>query len=478
MGEQRRYALAPSEVTLDSNVGLFARALRCTLICVVAGTGCLDRRAGRTGDVTPSDVEVGAPDNDVTVSKEVATCDPSTALARTGAVEFDQRDIAYGPVALDGTTLYGTRGGISADGSYLPRNIVAIDVTTQREVVVAPSNEVQSIVDARDGVIIYASTSAEGQTLTLRYRDVASGAERLLLKVQEPASTRPIIGEYGPAGAVRLVERGGAVWGEQVDAPTGRASSRVRAFDGSEIRTLWEGQTSIHVPTLRAGRMLWITYDPPASTLWLASFEGDATSIVKGALEAATLTDDAAWWIDAGVLSRYDFASGVSQRVADGPCGMLVADAKRVAAVCGPPGESAYIARLGTPMVFEGTRAQPFATIASLAPGKPTRVLAGLTLSNARVAWVEYPENVGCIGGSEESGDLVVAGLAAPDRPEVVATVKSGCWCCDAYWAPLQLGLGTATGGDTVAWNYALVQSDLPSRNGAAVGWGLFDTCR
>lgn len=457
--------------------------------------GCLDRRVGSASDDVRGEVDASAfdtasevdasaldgtstpdttPDAVPDVAGEVTSCDPLLSLARTGTLDFDQSDYAYGPVSLDGTTLYGARGGVRADGSYVLPNIVAVDLTgdVARESTLAPSDEGQAVIDARDGVLMYISTPADRQSMSLRYRDLTNGAETILYQTREPSSTRPIIGTYGPFGSLRLIERGNAVWGEQVDGSTSHAGARVRAFHRGEITTLWEGQTSIYVPTLRAGRVVWISYDPPASTVWLATLDGEVTPIGKGALEAATLSEDAAWWLDGGVLLRYDFASGQTTRANEGPCGMLVAGTTRAAAVCGPPGDNAYIARRGDPIVFEGGRSRTFATATRI--GGTIRVLAGLTLSDERVAWVEYPDNVGCTGGPDERGDVVVADLAAPDRPMVVAAVGSGCWCCNAYWAPLQLGLSRSV----LAWNYPRADAPVPERNGDAIGWGRFDDCR
>lgn len=263
----------------------------------------------------------------------------------------------------------------------------------------------------------------------------------------------------------RLVERGVAVWGEVSSPYTPQASARVRRFRDGEITTVFEGATSIGVPELRNGHVLWLAFGDDR-TLWLAPSDGPPNAIARGAIEDVALGDDAAWWTEGGAVMRHDFASGANQRAHDGPCGLLVADGHRAAAVCGPDSGPGYFAtRTGELSVFEGRNAFAVST-------RGGESIAGLSLFEGRIAWVEYPADVGCGVSGVATGELVIAALARPDVSSVAATVLAGCWCCDAYWPALQLSLSTAG----VAWNYPRPAGEVEPFYAArdAVGWGLF----
>ncbi len=351
-----------------------------------------------------------------------------------------------------------------SDGTRGPRNLVAVDVGTGVDRVLVESSDDQNLLDARDEVVLYAATSPDQGAVTLRYRDLRAGDDRVLFKGEVNGPTRLMPGTYVLEQFTRLVERGFAVWGEQDGAFSPQSKARVRVYRDGEITTLWEEATSIDLPELGSGRVLWLTWGE-TRTLWLAPRDGRPSAIARGTIEDSALGDDAAWWLEGGAVMRHDFASGDNRRVHAGPCGMLVAEGRRAAAVCGPTSGDDYIMRAGEPFVFEGERAVPFAS-------QGGDGIAGLRLFEGRIAWVEYPAGVGCSGSGEETGELVIASIDRPDVSHIATTVLAGCWCCGAYWPPLQLSLSAAG----IAWNYprpaATTEPFYPNRD--AVGWGLF----
>jgi len=440
----------------------FAWAIGLTLC---ASTACLDRQAGTRASVGDASAASDSAVDDIDGSDEVVACDPvTTKLTDQGVVTFDDQGVSFTPVMLDGATLYGIRVTIDINRVRSPRSLVAFDVVSGAERVLVANDEDHELLDARDGVVLISTISADRETTTLRYRDLQSGEEKVLFKGDLRGPTGVVPRGYFIDRTPRLVERGVAVWGEQTYGSSQPKSARVRIFRGGDITTLFEAESSIDSPQLRQGHVTWLDWTSITRRLWLASPEGPPIVIAEGLIESQVLTNDAAWWTTEGVVMRYDFGTGTSRTVHEGPCGQLVADAHQAAAVCGEPGGS-FVTHAGQPFVFTASGVLPVAT-----HGGPS--IAGLRLFEDRIAWVEYPIDIGCGGAPyDEKGELVVATLASPDDPRVVATVLAGCWCCDAYWAPMQLALSPVA----IAWNYSQLEPSEPdyaSRD--AVGWGVF----
>jgi len=452
---------------------------------VMTSVACLEPRAGSRGtddghaDAAEVSADATAPDTMADVKPDTSAptdtgadtspvpdvCDADPTVERLGLVTFDEPEMAIASVPLDGATLFGTRR-TAVDGVPDAYRIVALDLVGGTETVVAEDATRLTLLDAREGALLFASIdyATRTGTTTLHYLEVDTG-RKVELTMVSGGDTGLVPGPYGLGARVRVVERGAAVWGEQSYAAGGAPIARIRRFAGGAVETLWEERTGVSAPHLRDGRVLWTSQGERAA-LWLAEPGETARPIARGTLGDFALTADAAWWIEGGAVMRFAFATGESQRVHEGPCALLTSDATRAAAVCGPDVTDAafFGAVAGQPIVFDHQQRTKLVT-------RGGDVIAGLRVEGRRVAWVEYPADVGCGADIFGTGELVLASLDAPEAPLKSQVVSSGCWCCGAYWPPLELALSDRA----MAWNYPFVEDVDPSVDrGGSVGWALF----
>lgn len=144
--------------------------------------------------------------------------------------------------------------------------------------------------------------------------------------------------------------------------------------------------------------------------------------------------------------------SGQLERIKDGPCVGLDANAQGVLVVCGSPrpGPDPRLTQGSELWFFDGQR------LRQLRGGDQGVHLA--RLGDGFVTWLSYSPGIELCSGGRDAGHVMAAGLDG--TPAVtVAPVDLGCLCCGAFWpAPF-----LEARGDTIAFNYDGASPDLRS---------------
>ncbi len=433
--------------------------LRFVTLCIVV-SGCLDSRSGRrAGELDASDTT----QSDVAVETSPACQHASLMLVEEG-VELAEGSDYSNPVVLDGTSLYAAVATLGPTG-YGRHNVQVMDLETGTSYGIADPDTNHYVIDARDGVLLFGAMGAG--TIELRYHDVSSGTTQVLERYEVDSTLRLTTNQYYWGRVARLVERGVAAWAES-GYEQGKTRTRVKLWSGGQTRVLYDGFTPSLALELYGDAVAWsVLGDSPA--VWLARGGQEPTQIATGSVYELALNDQSLFWLDdQGIVWRYDFADGSRRSLGDERCAGLIAQGPRAAAVCGgeQPETSWLVGTPGRPTVFEGERR---ITI----PSTEGLTIAGLELYGNRLAWVEYPPEVGC-RNQFEPGSLRGVSLLAPDAPRELAPVRSGCWCCDAYWPALQISLSERG----VAWNYPMIDGPEDYPAAASVGWALFEDCK
>lgn len=188
---------------------------------------------------------------------------------------------------------------------------------------------------------------------------------------------------------------------------------------------------------------------------WRAEFNAALPKVIhrSPALSVPVLFGGRAFVIDRGDLVAVALdGSGAIERIKDGPCVDLDANALGVLATCGPPrpGPDPNLSLGSELWFFDGQR------VRRLEGGSQGVHLA--RLGDRFATWLSYSPDIALCSGGRGAGRVMAAGIDG--TPEVkVATVDLGCLCCGAFWpAPF-----LEARGDTIAFNYDGASPDLRS---------------
>ncbi len=432
--------------------------LRTALLCLVV-SGCLDSRSGRRAG--EADTREGG--SDIGPSETSPGCEHAALSVIDDGVEAtnDGRYDYFGPVLLDGVMLHAAVAELDNQG-YGRRNVRMTDlVSGTSETLVDPDYE-HYLIDARDGVLLFGATY--GGVTELRYHDSRDGTTRVLERYEVDPPLRPVTNEYYGGRVARVVERDVAVWAES-GYDQSKTRTRVKMWSGGATRVLFDDFTSSLALELHDGNVAWSVVGSQPG-LWLARPGQTPTAIAEGTVYELAINDQSLFWVADGYVWRHDFADGSQRQVSEEKCTGLVAQGTHAAAVCGGDESGGWMAMApGQPTVFAGDRAIGI-------PVEADRTIAGLDLHGNRLAWVEYPPLVDCRGQFDQ-GVLRATSLLRPESPVDLATVNSGCWCCDAYWPALQIRLSERA----VAWNYPVTDAAVAYPSADGLGWALFDAC-
>jgi len=403
--------------------------IRWCVLAFILGAGC-----GRTSlfDLGPGSAPGGSTSHDAGVDAGIGLCKASVEVFGHQILNYDAVDAPERVFPASGTVVFAEPPDQQRDSRILRE-----DLTTMTASLISRGALMVLDADERSALLLRDRSQLELHT------------EGRSLRLGAPA--RPVT--LAPVAAHHLS-------GDLVGACTSEFSiGAVEISSGARFETLsQEGPCS--EPVFLAGRdLVYLRSMGPGGISeivhWRAEFNAALPAIIHrgSALSIPVLFGGRAFTIDQGDLVAIALdGSGQIERIKEGPCVAIDANALGVLVACGPVRQSPdpLLSLAKELWFYDGQQLRQLET-ADQGVHLPR-------LGDTFATWLSYGPEVDLCSGGRNAGQVMAAGIDG--TPAVTLTaVDLGCLCCGAFWpAPF-----LEARGDTIAFNYDSASPDLRS---------------